>query len=409
MTYPNDFTNPQDVFGDLVNMAVFPVTGISFVSDEWRFACTFGADVPDVNPSTPLVYTYPTAGDDYEIVKVVSCNRGSGYIVVDRAQEGTASLSYGANGHLVQEPTAGTYTSLKNLLLLTQKYAGRMGVSLPATCEPGNFYFRIDTGAFYACFVTDTWTQLDLIDHGGLTGLDDADAHTIYKTLVQATAWHTALTKLHLTNATTHDHSDSFGGAAKPVRKFNSGNFSARPAVVHSGDVYVAKDTRTVYVSKNGTTWDAYSTVPRGTMLLFEVSCPSGWTRVTAMDNLFPRGAPAGVWTGFGSGGGTNHQHDVATQIAHTHTVAAYGAQSSSNGNHSHDVNTYSGGGSSTVPIEAFDAQSTTNLSSGSGGGHTHSVTMPAATTGSAGVASPKTDNTDVRPPYQTFLFCRKS
>ena len=59
------------------------------------------------------------------------------YIAVERAQEGTSQLAYGANGYLVQEPTAGTYTALKNLLLITEKFAGRMGTALPGTCSPG--------------------------------------------------------------------------------------------------------------------------------------------------------------------------------------------------------------------------------------------------------------------------------
>ena len=39
---------------------------------------TFPAEHTDVNPNTPLVYTHPAANGAYEIVKVISCNRGSG-------------------------------------------------------------------------------------------------------------------------------------------------------------------------------------------------------------------------------------------------------------------------------------------------------------------------------------------
>ena len=42
MTYPSDFTNPSDVFGDLVNLAVLPVGDIYNVGGEWRYA----RDVP---------------------------------------------------------------------------------------------------------------------------------------------------------------------------------------------------------------------------------------------------------------------------------------------------------------------------------------------------------------------------
>lgn len=408
MTYPVDFTNPQDVFGDLVNLAVLPVTGISQVSGEWRFAVTFTADIPDFNPNTPLVYTYPAADGDYEIVNVISCNRGSGFVAVQRAQEGTSQLAYGVNGHLVQEPTAGTYTALKNLLLITQKYAGRMGTVLPATCSPGMFYFKTDTGAFYACFTLNTWTRLDLVDHGALTGLTDANAHTIYKTLAQAIAWHDALAKDHLTTAGTHDHSDSFTGAGKPVRKLKAGTLAQREAVKNAGDVFVASDQKTFYISTDGSTWKAYSTVPRGTVLMFEAACPSGWTRVTTMDDRFPLGTGSGVWAGFATGGATTHQHDIATLIAHTHPVAAVSnITTSQNGNHSHSVPIWGGGGSSSVPYN--DATSSSSLTSSTAGAHTHSISFPQVTTGTFGIAAPKTAVVDGQPPYLKLLFCRKS
>jgi hypothetical protein len=227
--------------------------------------------------------------------------------------------------------------------------------------------------------------------------------------LAQAIAWHNALTKQHLTNAPAHDHSDSFSGAGKPVRKFKNGNLSARPAAQNAGDIFIAKDTKGLYVSKNGSTWDTYSTVPRGTVVMFETTCPSGWTRVTTMDDKFPRGAPFSIWSGFGTGGQSTHQHDVATMIAHTHNIAAISVQTSSNGNHSHSVNTYGGSGGSTVPAETSSGGSISSLTSGSGGGHTHSATFPAVNTGSAGVASPQTSNNEGRPPYLTLIFCRKS
>jgi hypothetical protein len=407
MTYPSDFTNPSDVFSDLVNLAVFPVVTIIQVAAEWRYHVTFTADTPDVNPNTPLVYTHPAANGAYEIVKVVSCNRGAGYIVVERAQEGTSQLTYGANGYLVQEPTAGTYTALKNLLLVTEKHAGRMGTALPGACTPGMFYFRTDTGAFYACFSSNVWTRLDQVDHGALTGLSDADAHTIYKTLAQAVAWHDALTKKHLTNALAHDHSDSGAGTGKPVRKLKSGTYAQRGSVKNAGDVFVASDQKTFYISTDGTNWKAYSTVPRGTVLMFDTACPSGWDRVLTMDDKFPRGASGGVWSGFGTGGAATHQHDITTLIAHNHTVAAVAASTDSGGNHSHSMSIWGGSGGSSVPYNNSPASG--SITSDSKGSHSHTVTVPAVTTGSYGVASPKTSVVDGQPAYLKLIFCRKA
>jgi hypothetical protein len=406
MTYPSDFTNPSDVFGDLVDLAAYPVTGIQHQSD-WVFFVTFSPDMPNVNPGTPLVYAHPAANGNYEIVKVISCNRAMGYISVERAQEGTRQLAYGANGYLVQEPTAGTYTALKNLLLITEKHAGRMGTSLPGTCSPGMFYFRTDTGAFYACFSSNVWTRLDQVDHGALTGLTNANAHTIYKTLAQAIAWHDALTKKHLTNPLTHDHSDSGAGTGKPVRKLKSGAVAQRGSVKNAGDVFVASDQKTFFISTDGTTWKAYSTVPRGTVLMFDTACPSGWDRVTTMDDRFPRGAGSGVWSGFGTGGAATHQHDITTLISHTHTVQAATSATNSGGSHSHSMSIWGGSGGSSVPYN--NSPATGSISSGSGGSHTHSVTIPTVTTGSFGVASPKTSVVDGQPSYLKFIFCRKA
>ncbi len=412
MTYPADFTDPTTVFGDLADLAIYPVTAINNVAGEWRFSVTFGAGVPDVAANTPLVYSYPAAGGDYEIVTVLSCNRASGYIAVTRAQEGTIQMGIGIGAYLVQEPTAATYTALKNLLLLTQKYSGRMGTVLPATCDPGMFFFKTDTGAFYACFETNIWTRLDLVDHGALSGLADAGAHTIYYTLAQAMAWHAALTKTHLISASTHDHSNEFAGAALPFRHLRCGPLASRPAVQHAGDIYIALDTKELYFSRAGSTWELYSTVPRGMIMLFAGgSCPTGWIRQTQLDNKFLKGAPGMTWAGLGSGGSSTHKHALSTLVNHTHTIAAYGATSSQASNHSHNVTTSygTGGSTSATAFEQTNTGSTDDLASGSDGGHTHSVTFGAATTTSAGVASPQSDDADGRPPYMSMLFCRKS
>ena len=94
----------------------------------------------------------------------------------------------------------------------------------------------------------------------------------------------------------THDHSDSGAGTGKPVRKLKSGTVAQRGSVKNAGDVFVASDQKTFYISTDGTNWKAYSTVPRGTVLMFETACPAGWDRVLTMDDKFPRGAPGGVW-----------------------------------------------------------------------------------------------------------------
>jgi len=50
----------------------------------------------------------------------------------------------------------------------------------------------------------------------------------------------------------------------------------------------------------------AYGSLPSGAIMAFDTSCPSGWTRVSAFDGLYLRGAS----TYGGTGGGSSHSHD---------------------------------------------------------------------------------------------------
>ena len=101
------------------------------------------------------------------------------------------------------------------------------------------------------------------------------------------------------------------------------------------------------------------------------------------------------------------HQHDLTTLIAHTHTVAAVTVSTASGGSHSHNMDIWGGSGGSSVPYN--NSPSSGSITSGSGGSHTHTVTIPQVTTGSYGVASPKTAAVDGQPAYQKLLFCRKA
>ena len=52
-------------------------------------------------------------------------------------------------------------------------------------------------------------------------------------------------------------------------------------------------------------------------ILMFDVNCPSGWTRYASLDNKFPMGsAVAGA-----SGGNATHSHNINP---HSHTIPAH-------------------------------------------------------------------------------------
>lgn len=72
-------------------------------------------------------------------------------------------------------------------------------------------------------------------------------------------------------------------------------------------------------VRKGGVTYSVMKTnryeLPTGFIAIFDTTCPSGWTRETAFDNLFLRGASA--YTGV-SGGSNTHTHSYTRPAVNT-------------------------------------------------------------------------------------------
>lgn len=81
--------------------------------------------------------------------------------------------------------------------------------------------------------------------------------------------------------------------------------------------------------------------IPSGAILMFNRSCPTGWTRLTALDDRVPRGAAA-----YGTTGGSDvHSHDAGTLATNNHGHTFSDTVSSSTGtagSHSHTVNSHS-------------------------------------------------------------------
>lgn len=123
------------------------------------------------------------------------------------------------------------------------------------------------------------------------------------------------------------------------------------------------------------------SNVPDGFILGWPstaASIPSGWTRVTALDERFPRGSAAAV--SGATGGAASHVH---TTPGHTHSIA----------NHTHSVGGSTGTSNSSTTSARFDGASQTQAdqphsharaaNTGSGGSATSSSTAPATDSGS--------------------------
>ena len=140
----------------------------------------------------------------------------------------------------------------------------------------------------------------------------------------------------------------------------------------HSGD---AGDGAAVY------------NIPSGAISIFDAACPAGWTRVSAFDGKFIRGAASYG----GTGGADTHTHTIASLAAHTHAIASHTHGFGTTGLNSTTDSLYTGSGINLV-------QAHPHTGSGAGG----------ANTGTLGAASPTAAAGSSLPVYITVIFCKK-
>ena len=131
---------------------------------------------------------------------------------------------------------------------------------------------------------------------------------------------------------------------------------------------------------------------------IFNTACPSGWENVTALNDTFPMGGAT-----YGTAGGaSSHTHSYDSIGSHTHgTDMVIGNDSSS---HSHSY-TKDGAQATVSGVGvALRYAGTTSGTTGSGGGHTHTV---AGSTGSSGEASQTSAAGGTLPPYIDVVICK--
>jgi hypothetical protein len=398
MNYPASYDTAATTFGTLRDLVVLHLsTEVSETDDVFTFDESLHVD----NLSANTFLSLPG-----ETVRITSKGvNGSGAVNVERAISGSAK-THEAGTVATQEITSGTVEILKGLIIAAQKYRGLVGSALPASCVPGEAFIHSD-GNLYVCFTDNTWTKITRPNHAEYTGLEAEDAHTIYYKPSDFPAWHASIPGEHLTNSASHNHSSELLNGL-PVRKFSCGNFADIPAAKNIGDVFFALDQNSLYFSYDGSSWSRYESSPKGTTLLFDTECPEGWVRVEELDGRFPRGATAGRWANLVSGGSLEHSHVMPTPISHTHTVAAVAMYSQPSGAHTHSLSLTAGSGAQTAPYQITN-YNITNLTSSEAGSHSHSVTIPATNTHSAGKATANTKSVEHLPSYKKLLFCRKT
>jgi hypothetical protein len=120
------------------------------------------------------------------------------------------------------------------------------------------------------------------------------------------------------------------GGSGGSVNSVTGSDFIV--ATPTTGDVVVSLNSCTVtepYLAWNGVNWVCSSGpgssggVPAGAIMMFESTCPSGWSLYIAMQGRFPRGEPSSNPGSLDSGGS-----DDAVVVSHNHKLYKTGAGS---------------------------------------------------------------------------------
>lgn len=135
---------------------------------------------------------------------------------------------------------------------------------------------------------------------------------------------------------------------------------------------------------------------------VFNVACPSGWTRVSAWDDKFIRGATTYGGTGGSSG---THTHEYSGIIEHTHGAGTLVTAAAGTHTHSYSRLSGSANGTTTSPSAFVILVNTQNNTTGSGGSHSHSISGSTTSTGDASLDSA---TATMLPSYIEVVFCSR-
>ena len=302
--------------------------------------------------------------------------------------DGTATLTGGnwtGIGSLTATTGTFTHASISDDLTIGTNTAFRDGYINSATgtlsINTGNnqaVTFGTGLLSFTRASVSDSLTLTDILHAGILTDGTATLTGGAFSGLISLTSTLGTFTHASISDDLTIGDNVTFSDSLASV----SGNFLV------GGSIGIASASPDEALSVNGNInftgklLEDGNEFLSGVIAMFDVACPTGWTRFTALDSAFPRGAA--VYGG--TGGAATHYHNVNLTTGAT------------SGNHTHDMTMASGhamlegtGASHNVIL-----QGSVQTTGGQSTGHTHSV-------------SGSTDSESSLPPYLDMVFCKKN
>ena len=329
---------------------------------------------------------------------LTSCTRGFGGTSAASHSTGTAGyIPFSAEG----------YEEMVNGADAVRKYLCRTVASLPSS---GEEYEMVEYGNEIYIYNGASWERIGITtSHDDWKNLDVGDPHPVYYTESELEDAHDALGGGHVIDGDTHDHLDGVGFGALDT---TTSRISSPPTV--DGEIVLNTTTGVLYISyidsAPATTddWIEVTGAPSGLVMAFDPanlsgSCPSGWSRYTALDEKFVKGTTSSPQT---TGGSQTHSHDFDTTdvVTHSHSINSQSMNATASETHTHTGPLGSLGGTY-GPWKKYSGGG--GVTSNLGGAHSHTATM-SNDTESTGEASPQTDSANGEPPYQKVIWCQK-
>lgn len=422
---PSSYDDENTLFGEIFDQRNFTLaSGISNSATDLPLI----ENVGDMTP--PFYVIFSTGTNAGEIIYVEGFSDSNTHFnPVIRGRRGTSGQTHDAGDQMAMILSGMQMMQFRDAVIAGQKYQGLVGTDAAKSGSPAvnEVYYASDTDKIYVCLTAGAWTWVgNRDDHADLDDLTASAAHSQYHEDADALTWHNGLSGGHVTGGDTHDHGEAATDGAARVQ---SGLAASKPGTpTYNQHIYYATDTDELWISK-GTAgpsdWIKITGAPTGTIVaffeadittLYGGACPTGWTRYTALDAKFPKGAPTGVVSPLNSGGNLTHTHTYTEIPEHTHTVLAQGPTATNNpGTHSHSIKKQGSSGGASLGLA--NNQSVTTGGTQTAGAHNHSMDIPQHDTNltkrtsddASGGASGTTEAVNNEPPYQEMIFCQKS